>query len=235
MRIPLDRRGVVPLYLQIEAFLRQGILSGNLAPDTRLPASRRLARDLGISRITVENAYAELEADGLIFSRVGSGTYVLPPCSLPPLPKDGPGAPWPLWQQDVRSGSEVSGKNMPEEMLKAARHPNPISFAGGSGDPRLFPAEDFRKAIQSVMRRDGIAALEYGERSGYAPLRGTIARVLASQGLQARPENILITSGSQQALALVSQLLLEPGDVILVESPTYAGAPGPQDRGLPNR
>lgn len=74
------------------------------------------------------------------------------------------------------------------------------------------------------MRRDGMAALDYGESRGYAPLRTTIAHVLASQGLQARPENILITAGSQQALSLVSRILLKPGDTILVENPTYGGA-----------
>lgn len=241
MRIPLDRQSAEPLYQQIEAFLRQGILSGSIAPDTRLPATRQLARDLGVNRITVENAYAELKADGLVCSRVGSGTYVLPSSPLLPLPKEGPGAPWPLWQQDLQSRGWVSGTSgvpgilevpevsegeLPEELpgARAVRYPNQISFAGGTGDASLFPVEDFRKAIQNVLRRDGIAALEYGERSGYAPLRNTIAHVLASQGLQARPENVLITSGSQQALALVSQLLLKPGDPILVESPTYAGA-----------
>jgi GntR family transcriptional regulator/MocR family aminotransferase len=76
------------------------------------------------------------------------------------------------------------------------------------------------------MRRAGIAALEYGERRGYSPLRRTIAHILASQGLQASHESILITAGSQQALALVSQLLLTSGDVVLVESPTYGGALG---------
>jgi GntR family transcriptional regulator/MocR family aminotransferase len=88
----------------------------------------------------------------------------------------------------------------------------------------MFPTDDFRKVLQTIMRRDGIAALEYGESNGYAPLRATIAHVLASQGLQARAENILITAGSQQAISLVSQLLLKPGDTILVESPTYGGA-----------
>jgi GntR family transcriptional regulator/MocR family aminotransferase len=80
-----------------------------------------------------------------------------------------------------------------------------------------------RKAIQAVLRRDGAAALEYGEHRGHAPLRSTIAHILASQGLMASPEHILITAGSQQALALVAQLLLQPGDVALVESPTYTG------------
>jgi DNA-binding transcriptional regulator YhcF (GntR family) len=70
MRIPLDRQSAIPLYQQIENHLRQGILSGSLAANTRLPASRQLARDLGVNRITVENAYAELETDGLIFTRL---------------------------------------------------------------------------------------------------------------------------------------------------------------------
>ena len=89
MRIPIDRQSDVPLYRQIEKFLREGILSGNLAPDTRLPATRKLARDLGVNRITVGNAYAELEADGLICSQVGSGTYVLPPWQIQPMPDAG--------------------------------------------------------------------------------------------------------------------------------------------------
>ncbi len=72
-----------PFTSRSKTHFRQGILSGSLAPDTRLPASRQLARDLGVNRITVENAYSELEADGLVFSRVGSGTYVLPPNPLP--------------------------------------------------------------------------------------------------------------------------------------------------------
>lgn len=224
MRIPLDRQSSIPLYQQIEAFLRQGILSGGLPSNTRLPASRQLAHDLGVNRITVETAYAELEADGLIVSRVGSGTYVLPPYPVPPVPAADHGAPWPLWQQDVEARDRSSHKMSPEEMLRMAEHPNPITFAGGTGDPRLIPVRDLRRVIRAVLQRDGVAALEYGEHNGYGPLRNTIAHVLTSQGLQASADNVLITAGSQQALALVAQLLLRPGDVILVESPTYARA-----------
>ena len=223
MRIPLDRQSATPLYQQIKTYLRQGILSGSLAPDTRLPASRQLARDLGVNRITVETAYAELEADGLIFAKVGSGTYILPVRPLPPISKVAYGTPWPLWQQGLRVKAEASGVGMLNEAYAAAEHPELINFSDGSGDSHLFPVDDFRKVLQSIMRRDGISALDYGERSGYAPLRSTLAHILASQGLQTQPENILITAGSQQALSLVSQLLLKPDDVILVESPTYAG------------
>ena len=223
MRIPLDRQSAVPLYQQIEDYLRKGILSGSLAPDTRLPASRQLARDLGINRITVENAYAELETEGLIYSKMGSGTYVLPPSPLLAFSKDKPGTSWPLWQQEFEDRVMDS---QPLESLsrKAARHSPIISFASGIGDSHLFPAEDFRKVLQTVMRRDGIAALDYGEPNGHGPLRETITHILASQGLQTQSKNVLITAGSQQALSLVSQLLLKPGDVIMVESPTYSGA-----------
>ncbi|HEX8991114.1 MAG TPA: PLP-dependent aminotransferase family protein [Anaerolineales bacterium] len=224
MRIPLDRESKAPLYQQIKTYLRQGILSGNLAAETRLPASRQLAHSLGVNRITIESAYAELEAEGLVFARVGSGTYVLPVRDLAPLPRDETGAPWPLWQEAIQDANATDHEAGPETLLLAFRHARPIRFAGGSSDSRLFPAEDFRKVLQSVMRRDGIAALDYGEPAGHRPLRVTIAHVLGSQGLQINPENILITAGSQQALSLVAQLLLKPGDVILVESPTYSGA-----------
>ena len=119
MRIPLDRQSTSPLYQQIGSYLRQGILSGSLAPETRLPAIRQLAQTLGVNRITVENAYAELEADGLIFTRVGSGTYILPPNSLPLPPKDAIGAPWPLWQQDLQTRN---GKTI-HDLMRCSKPP----------------------------------------------------------------------------------------------------------------
>lgn len=223
MHIPLDRQNEIPLYRQIAAYLHQNILSGGLPPDTRLPATRQLARDLGVNRITVENAYASLEAEGLVFSQVGSGTYVLPPGPLP-LSTAAAETPWPLWQEELLTRNEVLQGSLPEDSVSSGHHLSiPIDFSSGIGDKSLFPTEDFRKVIQTVMRRDGNAALEYGDRRGYAPLRCTIAHVLASQGLPVCSDNILITSGSQQALALVSQMLLKADDTILVESPTYAG------------
>ena len=222
MRIPLDHKSNIPLYQQIEDHLRKSILSGNLPADTRLPASRQLARDLGVNRTTVENAYSALEADGLVFSKMGSGTYVLPVYPIPSIPKNNSNT-LPLWQMNLHKNVSITSDSA-EDMLQVGGHPRPINFASGISDARQFPVEEFRKVIQSVMRRDQIDALEYGERRGYAPLREGIARILASQGLQTHPENVLITAGSQQAIFLASQVLLKPNDIVLVEDPTYSAA-----------
>ncbi len=224
MRIPLEHNSDVPLYQQIARYIRQGIQTGGLAAETRLPSTRQLARDLNVNRITVETAYRELESDGLIFTRIGSGTYILPQPPLVSIPRHESGENWPLWQQEMQSWSEVFADDTREEILRTVSHPHPIFFEGGAGDARQFPTDEFRKVFQMVMRRDGMAALDYGELYGYAPLRETIASVLASQGLLTRAEHILITAGSQQALALICKLLLAPGNVIVTESPTYSGA-----------
>ena len=148
---------------------------------------------------------------------------MLPVFPLPDIPKKDSGDSLPLWQANLQRNI-IPNPDALDEALQAGGHPRPISFASGISDSRLFPAEEFRRALQTAMRRDGIDALEYGERKGYAPLRKGIAQILASQGLQAHPENILITAGSQQAIFLASQILLRPGDVILVEDPTYSAA-----------
>jgi len=220
VRIPIDRQSQISLCKQIETHLRQSILTGNLAPGTRLPASRELARDLSISRTTVENAYASLEADGLLSRHVGSGTYVLAPGMPPSLsPQDSLGS-WPLWQQALQTNTSSAPSETIYNRSQRGRHPDPIAFTG-FGDPRRFPVKDFYRAIKTVIKRDGTAALGLGDIRGYARLSHAAAHILASQGLSVSPEAVLITSGSQQALALVIQILLAPGDTVLVESPTY--------------
>jgi len=217
MRIPLDTHCGTPVYRQIEAWLRENIASGSLPPETRLPSTRELAVDLGVSRITVKNAYAELEGDGLIYTRAGSGTFIAPPLDNGQLAGSRAKTDWPLWQLDAAGES-----GPPIEMSWPFPAPaDTIAFIG-VGDPREFPIKDFERTVREVFARDGISALEYGGlHAGYYPLRETIARVLSSQGISAHPDEVLVTTGSQQALALVCQTLLKPGDVIVVEKPTY--------------
>jgi GntR family transcriptional regulator / MocR family aminotransferase len=227
MRIPLDRRSTQPLFRQIEQHLREKIFSGALQPGTRLPSTRCLAHGLRVNRITVVNAYAELEADGLVYTRLGSGTYVS--ALLESVDHGGKESIaevyWPLWQQKLeRQPLPPSRREMLNLSPTSPLAEDLISFAGGHGSEDLFPSDDFRKAFQSVLRRERAEVMGYGDREGYLPLRVTIANLLTSQGIFTHPKEILITSGSQQALALVAGLIIKAGDPVLVESPTYSGA-----------
>jgi 2-aminoadipate transaminase len=111
------------------------------------------------------------------------------------------------------------------EILKAAESPSVISFAGGLPAPELFPAEVLADVCREVLQEDAAAALQYGVTEGYVPLRKWVSEhLLQTVNLQIRPERILITSGSQQALDLVARVFIDPDDVILTENPSYLGA-----------
>jgi len=110
------------------------------------------------------------------------------------------------------------------ELLKFTENSEVISFAGGMPAPEVFPIEKFKEACLTVLDQNGPASLQYGSTDGYAPLREMIARYSARYGINVTIDNILITSGSQQALDLLGKILINPGDSVLVESPTYVGA-----------
>jgi 2-aminoadipate transaminase len=110
------------------------------------------------------------------------------------------------------------------ELLKFTQRPEVISFAGGLPASDVFPTERFREACCKVLAEKPHLALQYGATEGYEPLREMIARHIARYGIKARSENVLITSGSQQALDLIGKLLINSGDRVLVEAPTYLGA-----------
>ena len=110
------------------------------------------------------------------------------------------------------------------ELLKITQRPEVISFAGGLPAPDVFPVARFQEGCRKVLELNGHQALQYGASEGYEPLREMIARHIARYGIKANTENVLITSGSQQALDLIGKLLINPGDRILVEAPTYLGA-----------
>ena len=110
------------------------------------------------------------------------------------------------------------------ELLKLTQNPEVISFAGGLPASDFFPIERFEEACRKVLEKNAPAALQYGETEGYGPLRDMIARHTSRYGIKAQTENVLITTGSQQALDLIGKLLINLGDRILVEAPTYLGA-----------
>jgi len=110
------------------------------------------------------------------------------------------------------------------EILKVTEKPGIISFAGGLPSPLTFPIEAMREASERVLRDDGKAALQYAASEGYGPLRDWVAQDLLKQGMTVSPDQVLITTGSQQGLDLVAKILIDAGSRILVETPTYLGA-----------
>jgi 2-aminoadipate transaminase len=116
------------------------------------------------------------------------------------------------------------GSSAIRELLKLTEQPDIISFGGGMPAPDVFPVDDFAAACATVLRTNGAQALQYGATEGYLPLREMIARHTARYGINITPDNIMITSGSQQALDLLGKVFINRGDRILVENPTYLGA-----------
>jgi 2-aminoadipate transaminase len=110
------------------------------------------------------------------------------------------------------------------QLLKVIQKPGMISFGGGLPAPDVFPVQRFEEACHKVLTEQAASALQYGETEGYAPLRELIANNMARYGIKAKLENVLITSGSQQALDLIGKLFINAGDRVLVEAPTYLGA-----------
>jgi len=128
------------------------------------------------------------------------------------------------WKSRYAQRTQRMGRSVIRELLKLTMQPDIISFAGGLPAPELFPVDRCQDAVCRLLDELGAQALQYGPTEGYLPLRRAIAARMVRYGIDAKPENVCITNGSQQALDLIGKLLLNPGDRILVEEPTYLGA-----------
>jgi 2-aminoadipate transaminase len=129
-----------------------------------------------------------------------------------------------LWKEHFAQRTQRITASMIRELLKLTEHPDIISFAGGLPAPEVFPIDEVRAATERVLRDHGTTALQYTTTEGYRPLRELLVRHMGRYGVGVGPENVLITSGSQQALDLIGKLLINPGDRVLTEAPTYLGA-----------
>lgn len=128
------------------------------------------------------------------------------------------------WQRRYAQRMQGMGSSIIRELLKLTEQPDIISFAGGLPAPEVFPVERFTEATSRVLSEHGAQALQYSTTEGYRPLREYLVEKMSKYGISARPENILITNGAQQALDIIGKVLLDPGDIILTEQPTYLGA-----------
>ncbi len=128
------------------------------------------------------------------------------------------------WQQKYAQRMNQVKTSAIMELIKLTAQPGVISFASGLPDPSLFPAADLREISNELLSHKGDTALQYGAAEGWFPLREWIAERLSTQGIPAGSENILITQGSQQSIELTARLLLNPGEVVLLENPSYLAA-----------
>jgi 2-aminoadipate transaminase len=128
------------------------------------------------------------------------------------------------WEHRFAQRTQRMGSSAIRELLKLTEQPDIISFGGGMPAPDVFPLQEFKEACDRVLTDYGTDAMQYGPTEGYKPLRELITRHTSRYGIDVTPDNILITSGSQQALDLLGKILINRGDRVLVESPTYLGA-----------
>jgi GntR family transcriptional regulator/MocR family aminotransferase len=211
-----DTEDGASLQSRIAGQLRALMLGGHLTSGSRLPATRELAQQLGVARVTVEAAYARLEAEGYLQRRVGAGSFVSPMATplSPPL------------VQPCKTPPPLSTRGA--AVLTTARrrdHPERLPFNAGCPDLRAFPHALWQRLLAQCVRRHGPALGDYGDPQGYLPLREAISDWLAqSRGVRCTPEQVVVLTSSQQAIQLAATLLLDPGDAAALEDPGYLGA-----------
>ncbi len=226
MLIKISPKLSVPVYKQIINQVRSLIDQGALEPGQPLPPSRRLAEQLGVNRSTVFLAYAELQALGYLQSRPGSYNFVQRRRKETPYdPERTSLIPWAAVSSPLAAVTyETFLGYRPESAPPSEGGEPPLDLASLVPDSHLYPVEDFRRCVQSVLQGSGREALQYGSHQGYLPLRQTIARRLRLHGISVSEEEILVTNGAQQGIDLVARILGGKGRTVVVETPTYASA-----------
>lgn len=192
-----------PLYVRLAQSVQDLILKGEIIDGDKLPTIRELAQALKLNNSTVTSAYRYLEDQGFVYTKVGSGTYCLPENRIV---KD---------ELDI-----LPGLNIKMELPEGG-----IDLAGNTPGQELFPVQSFNLAIKQVLDTDGSSAFAYQESEGFFGLRETLCEFSKyNYGIHNKVENIIITSGAQQAMDLISKVLILPGDTVFAENPSYIGA-----------
>ncbi|MEO0394517.1 MAG: PLP-dependent aminotransferase family protein [Cyanobacteria bacterium P01_A01_bin.137] len=222
LALVIDAARSEPLHQQLYSQLRWSILSGRLQSGQRLPASRALAKSLGLSRTTVTQGYDQLISEGYLQTRPGAGTYVCDQLPESLLTAEMVAQPHHF---SVEIPLSAYGQRVNQSPSRPVRESHQISFRYGQPALDLFPIELWRKLL-SKHCRDNHHWLAYATSSmGCWPLRVAVADYLQqSRAVRCKPQQVIITSGSQQALGLITQLLINPDDSVAMEEPGYGGA-----------
>ena len=228
-----------PLHRQLYRELRAAILEQRLKPGAKLPSTRALASTLGMARNTVHGAYDQLLAEGYLEARHGSGTYVaasLPDDAFQAVRADTHGAAPAATHtaqaatisRDSTSRLSSWGRRVAEigsTPYLSTTESLPYDFRHGRPDATNFPLEAWRRIAARQLRHLDRDDLWYGPAAGLPALRVAIAEYLGrARGVRCTPEQVIVTTGTQQAIDLMARLLVEAGDVVVVEDPCYPGA-----------
>ncbi|MBV9960590.1 MAG: PLP-dependent aminotransferase family protein [Acidobacteria bacterium] len=227
--ISLDEKSDAPLYRQIYELIRRSILSGGLSSGRQLPASRLLAKQLSVSRMTVVNAYEQLLAEGYLEGRVGAGTFVaahlpeefLQASSFKRLERQEK----PLKRKVMLSeyGSKMAQKS--KIILRHHCATALVPFQHGVAALDEFPFGVWARIAQKWHKSPPAPVLSYGDAVGFQPLRDAVAAHLAAaRGVRCTSEQIIITNGTQQALDLIGRIFLSESEEVCLEDPGYIGA-----------
>ncbi|KQV41388.1 MULTISPECIES: PLP-dependent aminotransferase family protein [unclassified Rhizobium] len=212
IKVPVRMDGTLPLGMTrvalVMATIRQRIAGRTLTPGAKLPSVRSLAGTLKVSTSTVVEAYERLVAEGTITSRPGSGFYVANQT-----------APFSLAEAGPRRDRAVDPFWVSRQSLEAEAE----DLKPGCGWllPSWLPQDNIRRALRNLARAEASALADYGSPLGLPALRLLIARRMAERGIEASPEQIMLTDSGTQAIDLLCRLLLEPGDTVLIDDPCY--------------
>lgn len=223
MEIKLKAESRKPLYLQLRDEIKELVLSGEMAGGSKLPSSRELARILHVSRNTVEEAYRYLVDDGLLQVQRGKGTFVSQSLVFEEREEREGRIQW----EKILTPA-VQRYTQYRESIGRIQHGDRkvISFTSLAPDHHLFSVEAFRKCMNDVLSREGGVLLNYGYTRGYEPLRNFVGSYLKSKGIRGEEQELLIVNGFRQGMELVTKALVQEGDRVLCEAPTYNGAIG---------
>ena len=217
--IPLSEDGE-PLFRQVYVGLRKAILTGGLPSGERLPSTRDLAEQLGISRTVVVLAYDHLLAEGFVEGRRGSGTYVSSSLNKSTSAKPKKISSLPLSRFGSAVNEAAHKLDFPDRPPSRLRY----DFAFGRSDMSIFPFETWRRISMRHALKTSIREVDYGPAAGVPALREAICLHLQrSRAVVCEPSDVIVVSGAQQALDLVTRILIDPGDPVAIEDPQYQG------------
>ncbi|MCY8106674.1 PLP-dependent aminotransferase family protein [Bacillus mojavensis] len=215
MQIDIQRNKGESLSKQIYQSIVDRIRSGLLEEGSKLPSVRSLSKQLEVSLVTAVKAYKQLEQDGFATSIQGKGTFVKAKISEKKKVEAMPSYDWQLSLQDYLPRSQFSRYHIA---------PQKVHLSSSMIDPKLLPNRYFEHEVQQVLSENPELLSIYGNVQGDNQLRSEMSAYLKRSGVTSTPENILVTSGLQQSIDLVARTFIGPGDVVVMEAPTYPGA-----------